>query len=106
MIITTTDSVEGRRIVAYCGVCTGEAILGANIVRDMFAGVRDIVGGRSGSYEKVIRAGKDAALEDMQAQAAELGADAVIGVDLDYEAIGEKASMLMVVANGTAVKLE
>lgn len=106
MIVTTTDSIEGRKIATYCGICTGEAILGANIVRDMFAGVRDIVGGRSGSYEKVIRAGKDAALEDMQAQAAELGADAVIGVDLDYEAVGEKASMLMVVASGTAVKLE
>lgn len=105
MITTTTDSIEGRQIVEYLGICTGEAILGANVVRDMFAGVRDFVGGRSGSYEKVIRAGKDAAIEDMQAQAEELGGNAVVGVDLDYEVVGEKGSMMMVVASGTAVRI-
>jgi len=106
MITTTTDSIEGRKIVEYFGICTGEAILGANVVRDLFAGVRDFVGGRSGSYEKVIRAGKDAAIEDMQAQAAEMGGNAVVGVDLDYEVVGEKGSMMMVVASGTAVRIE
>ncbi len=106
MITTTTDSIEGRKIVEYHGICTGEAILGANVIRDMFAGVRDFVGGRSGSYEKVIRAGKDAAIEDMQAQAEELGGNAVVGVDLDYEVVGEKGSMMMVVASGTAVRIE
>ncbi|MDD9905272.1 MAG: heavy metal-binding domain-containing protein [Rhodospirillaceae bacterium] len=106
MIITTTDSVEGHRITEYFGVCTGEAILGANVVRDMFAGIRDFVGGRSGAYEKVIRAGKDAAIEDMQANAEELGANAVVGVDLDYEVVGEGGSMMMVVASGTAVKID
>ena len=106
MITTTTDSIEGRKIVEYPGICTGEAILGANVIRDMFAGVRDFVGGRSGSYEKVIRAGKDAAIEDMQAQAEELGGNAVVGVDLDYEVVGDKGSMMMVVASGTAVRVE
>ena len=106
MITTTTDSIEGRKIVEYHGICTGEAILGANVIRDMFAGVRDFVGGRSGSYEKVIRAGKDAAIEDMQAQAEELGGNAVVGVDLDYEVVGEKGSMMMFVASGTAVRIE
>jgi uncharacterized protein YbjQ (UPF0145 family) len=106
MITTTTDSIEGRRIVEYLGICTGEAILGANVVRDLFAGVRDFVGGRSGSYEKVIRAGKDAAIEDMQEQAEEMGGNAIVGVDLDYEVVGEKGSMMMVVASGTAVRIE
>lgn len=106
MILTTTDSIEGRRIVEYRGICSGEAILGANFVRDLFAGVRDFVGGRSGSYEKVIRAGKEAALQDMQAHAEELGANAILGIDLDYEVVGEKGSMMMVVASGTAVRIE
>jgi uncharacterized protein YbjQ (UPF0145 family) len=106
MIITTTDTIEGRKITAYHGVCTGEAIYGANIVKDLFASVRDVVGGRSGTYEKVIRAGKDAAMEDMAEQAAEMGGNAIVGVDLDYEVLGDKGSMLMVVANGTAVTLE
>mgnify|MGYP002634845955 CR=1 FL=1 len=106
MILTTTDSIEGRKIVEYRGICSGEAILGANVVRDLFAGVRDFVGGRSGSYEKVIRAGKEAALEDMQAHAEELGANAIVGIDLDYEVVGEKGSMMMVVASGTAVRIE
>ncbi len=106
MIITTTSSVEGRKITEYFGICTGETILGANVVRDMFAGVRDFVGGRSGSYEKVIRAAKDAAIEDMQSHAEELGGNAIVGVDLDYEVVGDKGSMMMVVASGTAVRIE
>lgn len=106
MIITTTANIEGHKITAYHGICTGEAILGANIIRDLFAGVRDIVGGRTGSYEKVIRAGKDAALEDMTAQALEMGGNAIVGVDLDYEVLGDKGSMLMVVASGTAVSID
>jgi len=106
MIITTTSSVEGRRIAEYLGICTGEAILGANVIRDMFAGVRDFVGGRSGSYEKVLRAAKDAALDDMCEQAQALGATAVVGIDLDYEVVGDKGAMMMVVASGTAVRLE
>ncbi|MEX2616366.1 MAG: heavy metal-binding domain-containing protein [Alphaproteobacteria bacterium] len=106
MILTTTDSIEGHRVVEYRGICSGETILGANVVRDLFAGVRDVVGGRSGSYEKVIRAGKEAALQDMQAHAEELGANAILGIDLDYEVVGEKGSMMMVVASGTAVRIE
>lgn len=105
MIITTTSSIEGHTISEYFGVCTGEAILGANVVKDLFAGVRDFVGGRSGSYEKVLRAAKDGAIEDMQAQAEEWGANAIVGVDLDYEVVGDKGSMMMVVASGTAVRI-
>lgn len=105
MIITTTSSIEGHAISEYFGVCTGETILGANVIKDLFAGVRDFVGGRSGSYEKVLRAAKDAAIEDMQAQAEEWGANAIVGVDLDYEVVGDKGSMMMVVASGTAVRL-
>lgn len=106
MIVTTTDSVEGKSITAYHGIVSGETILGANIVKDFFAGIRDVVGGRSGSYEKVLKDGKDMAMEDMMERAHELGANAIIGCDLDYEAIGEKGSMLMVIANGTAVTIE
>ncbi len=106
MIVSTTDSIEGSPVTAYVGVVTGEAVMGTNIFRDFFAGIRDIVGGRSGSYEKELRKARDAAMEDMVAQAKELGADAIIGVDLDYEAIGgDEKSMLMVSVNGTAVKL-
>lgn len=105
MIVTTTDSVEGRRIADYRGIVSGEAIIGANIFRDLFAGIRDIVGGRSGSYEKVLRDAKEAAIEDMIEQAAALGAEAVVAVDLDYEVLGKENGMLMVVANGTAVTL-
>ncbi|NQU59490.1 MAG: heavy metal-binding domain-containing protein [Rhodospirillales bacterium] len=106
MITTTTDSVEGRSVSAYCGIVSGEAVMGTNIFRDMFAGIRDIVGGRSGSYEKELKNAKALALEAMIAEAQELSADAIIGVDLDYEAIGgNDKSMLMVTANGTAVKL-
>jgi uncharacterized protein YbjQ (UPF0145 family) len=104
MLIVTTPTIEGRRIVKYHGVVSGEAILGANIFRDVFAGIRDIVGGRSASYEKVLRSSKQTALDEMAEDAKRLGANAVIGVDLDYETIG--ASMLMVSASGTAVTLE
>ena len=106
MIITTTDGVEGRQVTAYVGVVTGEAVMGTNVFRDFFAGIRDIVGGRSGSYEKELRNARDVAMAEMAEQAAELGADAVVGVDLDYESIGGgDKSMLMVSVNGTAVKL-
>nr|WP_271679835.1 heavy metal-binding domain-containing protein [Thermomonas mangrovi] len=108
MLITTTHGIEGRRIVEYRGLVGGDAILGANMFRDMFAGLRDLVGGRSGSYEKVLRAAKTEALEDMVAAARERGANAVVGVDLDYETIQiqDGGSMLMVSASGTAVVIE
>ena len=105
MIVTTTNSVEGRRIVAYHDIVTGEAIFGANVFRDFFASIRDVVGGRSGSYEKVLRGGRDTALREMMEEAHRLGANAVIGVDLDYGALGAKESMMMVTASGTAVTL-
>ena len=107
MLVTTTPGFEGRRIVAYKGLVGGDAILGANMFRDFFAGIRDLVGGRSGSYEKVLRKAKQEAIEDMLEQARELGANAVVGVDLDYETIQvqEGGSMLMVSASGTAVVL-
>lgn len=105
MLLTTTDTLEGRRITEYLGICTGEAVCGANVFRDMFAGIRDFVGGRSGSYENVLREGKEQAIEDMCEQARDMGANAIIGVDLDYEVVGEKGSMLMVAVSGTAVKI-
>jgi uncharacterized protein YbjQ (UPF0145 family) len=104
MIQTTTPSVEGRTITEYLGVVTGEAILGANIVRDLFAGVRDIVGGRSGAYEEELRNAREIALQEMEAEASARGADAIVGTDLDYETVGQ-GSMLMVTASGTAVNL-
>ena len=103
MIITTTDSVEGREVVEYLGVVSGETVYGANIFRDFFANIRDIVGGRAGGYEKVLKDGKNMAIQDMIAEAQAMGADAVVAVDIDYENISQ--SMLMVSANGTAVKL-
>ena len=106
MLSTTTPSVEGRRIKEYRGLVMGEAILGANVFRDFFAGIRDIVGGRSGGYENALREARQIAIDEMQAEAKQLGANAVIGVDLDYETVGEKGSMLMVSASGTAVVLE
>jgi uncharacterized protein YbjQ (UPF0145 family) len=105
MIITTTPSLEGRSIAEYRGLVTGEAILGANIFKDLFAGIRDIVGGRSGAYEEELRKARTIALDELAAVADQLGADAVIGVDLDYETVGQGGSMLMVTASGTAVKL-
>ena len=103
MLTTTTPVIGGKRIIKYYGIVSGETIIGANIFRDLFAGIRDIVGGRSNSYEKVLREAKDSALREMEQQAAQLGANAVIGVDLDYETVGQSGSMLMVTASGTAV---
>lgn len=106
MLTTTTESVEGRRIKEYLGICSGEAIVGANMFKDMFAGIRDIVGGRSGTYEKILHEAKDMAITQMAEQAGSWGANAIVGVDLDYEVLGKENGMLMVVANGTAVILE
>ena len=106
MLMTTTPSVEGKQIVRYLGVVTGETIIGANVFRDFLAGVRDFFGGRSGSYEAVLRGAKDTALEEMARQAEALGANAVVGIDLDYETVGGSGSMLMVTCSGTAVRVE
>jgi uncharacterized protein YbjQ (UPF0145 family) len=106
MLVTTTNIVEGRRVIEYKGLVAGEAILGANLFRDLFASIRDIVGGRSGSYEKVLNDARQTAVAEMTDKAAALGANAVIGVDLDYETVGTNGSMLMVTAAGTAVRIE
>jgi len=106
MILTTTHSIDGRQIRGYLGIVTGQAVMGANIFKDIFAGIRDIVGGRSASYEKELAQAKELALNEMQETAAMLGADAVVGIDLDYEVLGGSKSMLMVSASGTAVSLE
>ena len=103
MIVTTTPSIEGQRITRYCGVVTGEAILGANIFKDLFAGIRDLVGGRSASYERELQRAREIALDELEQRAKDLGANAVVGVDLDYEVLGQKNGMLMVSASGTAV---
>ena len=105
MLITTTNTLDGQRVSKYLGLVSGEAILGANIFKDFFAGIRDIVGGRSGAYEEELRKAKHIAINEMQEQAAALGANAVVGVDLDYETIGigQGGNMLMVSASGTAV---
>lgn len=105
MILSTTNSLEGKEIVTYLGIVTGEAILGANVIRDFFASVRDVVGGRSGAYEKELRKGREYAFEEMQEQANELGANAIVGIDIDYETLGESSGMLMVTVAGTAVKI-
>lgn len=105
MLVSTTPAIEGRPVRDYLGVVAGEAILGANVFRDIFASVRDVIGGRSGSYEKVLRSAREAALKEMQDEARRLGADAVIGIDYDYETLGANGSMLMVAVSGTAVKL-
>lgn len=106
MIVTTTDGVDGRSIHSYLGVVAGQAVMGTNMFRDFFASITDVVGGRSGSYEKELRKAKDLAMAEMIQDAANLGADAIVGIDLDYEHLGsEGKSMLMVSANGTAVKL-
>jgi uncharacterized protein YbjQ (UPF0145 family) len=104
MLITTTPTVEGRSIAEYHGLVTGEAIMGANVFKDVFASVRDIVGGRSGAYEQELKRAKDIALTEMTKQAEGFGSDAVLSVDLDYETVGQ-GSMLMVSASGTAVRL-
>jgi uncharacterized protein YbjQ (UPF0145 family) len=108
MLVVTTPTIEGKKIVRYMGIVTGEAILGANIFKDFFAGIRDIVGGRSAAYEKELGQAKEIAIEEMKEKARALNANAVIGVDLDYETIqvGQTGGMLMVSANGTAVAYE
>ncbi|MCB1494111.1 MAG: heavy metal-binding domain-containing protein [Rhodobiaceae bacterium] len=103
MIVTTTNALDGHTVAEYKGIVTGEAILGANVFRDFFAGIRDIVGGRSGGYEASLREAREIALNEMEHEAKRLGANAVIGVDLDYETVGQNGSMLMVSASGTAV---
>jgi uncharacterized protein YbjQ (UPF0145 family) len=106
MQLTTTPSIEGKRITKYCGVVAGEAILGANIFKDLFAGIRDIVGGRSAAYERELQQAREIALRELEERAAALGANAVVAIDLDYEVIGQSGSMLMVSASGTAVVVE
>jgi uncharacterized protein YbjQ (UPF0145 family) len=103
VLLSTTSVIDGKRIVTYHGLVSGEAILGANIFRDLFAGIRDIVGGRSAAYEKELRRAKDLAIQEMSEQARAMGANAIIGIDLDYETVGQGGSMLMVSASGTAV---
>lgn len=103
MIISTTPQIEGHPIREYKGVVTGETIIGANFFKDFFAGIRDIVGGRAGSYEKVLREAKDTSIQEMTQRAQAMGANAIVGVDIDYETIGAKGSMLMVAVSGTAV---
>jgi uncharacterized protein YbjQ (UPF0145 family) len=106
MIVTTTPSIEGKRIVRYCGVITGEAVLGANVFKDLFATVRDIVGGRSATYETELQRARDIALDELQDRARLVGANAVVGVDLDYEVLGQANGILMVSASGTEVVVE
>lgn len=105
VIVSTTPTLEGRPIQEYCGIVTGEVIVGANLFRDLFAGIRDIVGGRSGSYERILADARNQAIQELQAEAAALGGNAVVGIDLDYEVIGPNGSMLMVSASGTAVRV-
>ncbi len=106
MLVTTTNTIEGKKITKYLGLVSGEAILGANIFKDFFAGIRDIVGGRSNAYEKELRMAKEIAVQEMIDQAQSLGGNAVIAVDLDYETLGQGGGMLMVTASGTAIVLE
>ena len=105
VIVTTTPTIEDHPIQDYLGIVTGEVIVGANLFRDLFANIRDIVGGRSGSYERILADARKQAIEELQAEAAALGGNAVVGIDLDYEVIGPNGSMLMVSASGTAVKV-
>ena len=103
MILSTTPTIEGHAIREYRGVVAGETIIGANVFKDFFAGIRDIVGGRAGSYEKVLRDARDSSMQEMMRQAQAMGANAVVGIDIDYETIGANGSMLMVAVSGTAV---
>jgi uncharacterized protein YbjQ (UPF0145 family) len=105
MILTTTPSIENRTVSAYLGIVTGEAIVGANIFRDLFANIRDIVGGRSAAYEQELEKARQLAMDDLTNVAERVGADAVIGIDIDYEVLGSNNGMLMVSISGTAVKL-
>ncbi|MCF2602982.1 YbjQ family protein [Parabacteroides distasonis] len=106
MLLTTTPNIQGREITQYFGIVSGETIIGANLFKDFFAGIRDIVGGRASSYESVLREAKESALQEMSDQAARMGANAVIGIDLDFETVGANGSMLMVTAAGTAVRYQ
>ena len=106
ILVVTTPNIEGTRVVRYIGIVSGEAILGANIFRDFFAGIRDIIGGRSGAYEEELRKAKTIAIEEMMQQARDAGANAVVAVDLDYETLGKDGGMLMVTAAGTAIVYE
>ena len=106
VIVTTTPNIEGKKITAYRGIVTGEAIMGANIFKDLFAGIRDIVGGRSATYERELRRARELAMEEIKTAAAEMGANAVVGIDIDYETVGSNGSMLMVTVSGTAVVLQ
>lgn len=106
MILTTTHTIEGRQIKDYRGIVTGEAVVGANVVKDIFAGIRDIVGGRSSTYEVELKKARDIAMQVVTEEAQKLGADAVIGIDLDYQVIGQTGTMLMVSVSGTAVATE
>lgn len=106
MLLTTTPSVDGKKIVTYYGIVSGETIIGANAIRDFMAGLRDFFGGRSGTYEEVLRKAKNTALEEMANEAERMGANAVVGIDLDYETVGSSSSMLMVTCSGTAVRIE
>ncbi len=105
MILTTTSHIEGRPVAAYLGVVCGEVIIGANIFRDLFAGIRDIVGGRAGAYEEALEGARQEVMEELKEKASALGASAIIGIDLDYEVLGQNGSMMMVTASGTAVRL-
>ncbi len=105
MIVTTTPTIEGKPVLEYLGLVTGETIIGANLFRDIFASIRDIVGGRSGAYEEVLKEARETAVREMEDRARMLGANAVVGIDLDYEVIGQGGSMLMVSASGTAVRI-
>ncbi len=105
MLVTTTHNIEGKQIKKYIGLVNGEAIIGANFVKDIFAGIRDVVGGRSAAYEQSLREAKSIAIKEMMDQATRLGANAIVGVDLDFQTIGSNGSMLMVSANGTAVEI-
>lgn len=104
MIITTTPNIEGKRIEHYCGIVVGEAVMGANVFKDIFATIRDIVGGRSGAYEDELTKARKIAFQELENEASSIGANAVIGIDIDYEVVGKNGSMLMVSINGTAVK--
>lgn len=106
MLLTTTPQIEGKKITRYYGIVSGETIIGANMFRDFFASIRDVVGGRAGSYEHVLREAKQTALSELEQQAVAIGANAVVGIDLDYETVGANGSMLMVTAAGTAVQIE
>ncbi|MBM6661039.1 heavy metal-binding domain-containing protein [Marseilla massiliensis] len=105
MLLTTTSVIEGQPVREYLGVVTGETIIGANVFKDFLAGMRDFFGGRSGSYEKVLREAKDTSLREMEERARNIGANAIVGIDIDYETIGEGNSMIMVSCSGTAVRI-